>query len=115
LIFSHKTLPASFAVNCMECIAVNEVELLQHELTEMRNSYFKACTLVAEMHAEAVGGPVGNGPKRGVVEDVEDLRNERDALKKENGELRAQLEALRQGGHDDGVQHSIEPPQADAR
>lgn len=49
------------------------------ELAEVRDSYQRACETVAAMHAAATGRP-GDGPARGVVEDVEDVRRERDAL-----------------------------------
>lgn len=44
-----------------------------------KREYEEACATIAKMHGAAVG-KYGDGPKRGVVEDVEDLRAERDAL-----------------------------------
>lgn len=45
---------------------------------ELRADYEGACRTIAEMHAAAVGEV--RGPVRGVVEDVADLRAERDDL-----------------------------------
>ena len=56
------------------------------EARRKREDHEGACKLVAEMHAAAMGKICG--PARGVVEDVEDLRKERDALKAEY-EMRA--------------------------
>lgn len=53
---------------------------LQYELQEAKSNYDSACGLVAQMHCAAVG--CVQGPKRGVLEDVEDLVSERDRLKK---------------------------------
>lgn len=44
----------------------------EYERDEMKRNYDHACLTVAEMHKAAVGEVTG--PKRGVVEDVEDLR-----------------------------------------
>lgn len=49
------------------------------EARQKREDCEKACELVAKMHAAAMGRICG--PARGVVEDVEDLRKERDALR----------------------------------
>ena len=51
------------------------------EAVRSRGDCEGACKTVAEMHAAAMGKICG--PARGVVEDVEDLRKERDALKAE--------------------------------
>lgn len=94
LSFRHTTLPDTYVVTCMECIAMDDLDVLKAELEQAKEDHGGACKLVALMHAAAVGEVTG--PNRGVVEDVADLRTERDALKKENAELRAQLETLRQ-------------------
>lgn len=47
------------------------------EYNRMERDYLQACQTIALMH-EAAMGKKGFGPKRGVVEDVEDLRKERD-------------------------------------
>lgn len=59
------------------------------EIADRRADYERACALVADMHAAAMGGVVG--PARGIVEDVADLRAERDALHKA---LAGALEAM---------------------
>ena len=46
---------------------------LERELAEARREHEFACMLVAKMHAAATDRP-GDGPIRGVVEDVEDVR-----------------------------------------
>jgi hypothetical protein len=50
-----------------------ECESLKKELAEARREHEFACMLVAKMHAAATDRP-GDGPIRGVVEDVEDVR-----------------------------------------
>lgn len=62
---------------------------LTDRIAELDTGYGKACKLVADMHLAAVGEV--KGPNRGVVEDIADLRAERD-------ELAAQLEAVGAGG-----------------
>jgi len=49
-----------------------EIEYLKAEVERHKSDEEYACQLVAAMHAAAVGEV--KGPKRGVVEDVEDLR-----------------------------------------
>ncbi|MFC8873220.1 hypothetical protein [Streptomyces ardesiacus] len=51
---------------------VAETEL-RFERDEMRRNYEGACKTIADMHAAATGR-TGMGPVRGVVEDVEDVR-----------------------------------------
>lgn len=53
-------------------VAIAWIEELQREAGEMKANYDGACQTVAAMHAAAVGEVTGS--KRGVVEDVEDLR-----------------------------------------
>lgn len=48
------------------------------EIAEMKGNYERACQTIAAMHAAAMGEVTG--PNRGVVEDVADLRAERDRL-----------------------------------
>ena len=55
-----------------------EISNLQQRVAELADSYDSACRNVAALHAAAVGEV--RGPIRGVVEDVEDLRKERDEL-----------------------------------
>lgn len=55
------------------------IERLQAERDAAQEHYMKACGLVAQMHMAAMGQTIG--PKRGVVEDVADVRAERDALR----------------------------------
>ena len=51
---------------------------IEYDRDRFKADYLGACQTIAAMHAAAVGGV--QGPKRGVVEDVEDLRAERDQL-----------------------------------
>ncbi|MFM9777071.1 hypothetical protein [Streptomyces scabiei] len=68
-----------------------QLEDTERERDEHKQSYLKACTTIAAMHAAAVGrGDLG--PVRGVVEDVEDVR-----LRAEKAEAAVQrLTALRE-------------------
>lgn len=60
------------------CWAVaTEIERIEAELEHTKEDYLNACATIANMHCAAVGEVTG--PKRGVVEDIEDLRLERDA------------------------------------
>ena len=54
------------------------VRELRYERDEALANYHGACKTIAAMHGAATGEP-GSGPRRGIVEDVEDLRTERDA------------------------------------
>lgn len=54
--------------------AMDYAKQLEADVVRWKNDYGDACAQIAKMHAAAVGY-VG-GPKRGVVEDVEDLRSE---------------------------------------
>ena len=47
-------------------------DLLRQENVNLRKDYDQCCQLVADMHAAAMGQV--QGPIRGVVEDIEDLR-----------------------------------------
>jgi hypothetical protein len=55
------------------------------EREERKEDYERACGLVASMHQAAVGEICG--PRRGVIEDIADLKAERDALLAENRAL----------------------------
>lgn len=57
-----------------------ELEDAQRDLREMRGNYDRACRTVAAMHKAAVGDV--RGPARGVVEDVEDVRQRADQIMK---------------------------------
>lgn len=86
--------------SCMACVAAMDADVFEIELRHVRDAHRSACSTVADMHAAATGR-VG-GTIRGVVEDVADVRKERDELRSrcEAAEagcevLRAELEALR--------------------
>lgn len=66
------------------------IERLTAERDEAQGNYLRACGTVADMHAAAVG-EFGTGPRRGVVEDVQDLRAERNAALEDARRLRAVL------------------------
>ena len=57
----------------------SEIADLHKTLDEVKTDYIHACKTIADMHAAAVGEITG--PRRGVVEDVADLRAEADRLK----------------------------------
>lgn len=57
--------------------AAVELELARADAARFKADYFRCAEMAARMHAAAIG-EVGSGPRRGVVEDVEDLRLERD-------------------------------------
>ncbi len=52
---------------------------MERDLALCKQDYASACKTIADMHAAAVGEVTG--PRRGVVEDVEDLRVECDRLR----------------------------------
>lgn len=58
-----------------------------------KEDYEQSCRLVAEMHAAAIGEIAG--PRRGVVEDVQDLRIERDKFALRIKELQEEVEHLK--------------------
>lgn len=77
---------------------IDEVERLTAErdaaladADRFKADHIGACELVAQMHG-AVTGTFGNGPKRGVVEDVEDLRKEREAALADAARMRLSAE-----------------------
>jgi hypothetical protein len=67
-------------VVCRSCSADKALVDLVGERDNWKRDYQEACKCVAEMHGAAVGG-WGNAPKRGIVEDIEDVVKERDAMK----------------------------------
>ena len=56
------------------------IAALKAENERLKEDYERACKTVADMHAAAVGEIMG--PKRGVVEDVADIRTELEQLRK---------------------------------
>ena len=58
---------------------------LTEELSQIRNDYENACRLVARMHFAATGS--NDGPKIGVVEDVEAIAAEVESLRKQRDEF----------------------------
>lgn len=97
--FEADTLPSSNAITCVSCLALHDDDLAHIEATRLYNDHQGVCKLVAEMHAAAVGY-VG-GPNRGVVEDVADLKAERDRLResaalydRETSALKRRIEQL---------------------
>jgi len=56
-------------------------------IKQLRDEYERACGLVAQMHEAAVGAV--EGPRRGVVEDVADLKSNYDRLKEHAEQLEA--------------------------
>ena len=65
---------------------------LEKEKDEMRARWESACGTVAAMHAAAVGEVCG--PRRGVVEDVADLRAEVSRLQDGCSRMHAEVEQL---------------------
>ena len=60
-------------VICPNCVHEFVAVPVQSRLSALEDDYGRACKTIAEMHAAATGKP-GDGPRRGVVEDVADLR-----------------------------------------
>lgn len=78
-----------------ELVAAAKAEIIKSaelEVQAMRSSHDNACALVASMHEAAMGKVCE--PVRGPVEDVIDLRVERDELRAERDVLKAQLEEM---------------------
>ena len=65
---------------------------LERERDQLKEDYQRTCHLVAQMHMAAMNGVIG--PKRGVIEDIADLREERDTLAAQNEALRSALEGI---------------------
>ncbi len=55
----------------------DEKNAAESQLADMKENYERACGTVAKMHAAAMGEVTG--PKRGVVEDVADMKERADA------------------------------------
>lgn len=73
---------------CWRCMMESKddtIASLTEEMDRLREDYERVCKTVADMHAAAMGEITG--PKRGVVEDIYDLKAERDSLKAEYEEL----------------------------
>jgi hypothetical protein len=79
--------------SCMACVVAMDADVFEIELRRVRDVYEGAFAMVAGMHAAATGR-VG-GTIRGVVEDVEDVRRERDELRSRCEAAEARCEALR--------------------
>jgi hypothetical protein len=62
--------------------AADEIASLRVQLDQAKQDHMSACRLVADMHAAATGRP-GEGPVRGVVEDVADLRHQLQDMERE--------------------------------
>lgn len=75
---------------CMACVTAVDSDALEMEIAHVKDSYMHACGLVADMHAAARGFSGG-----GVVEDIHDLRTERDALKDRCRALEEEVRELR--------------------
>lgn len=58
--------------NCVHEFVAVPVNV-QAKVAQLEEGYGRACKLVADVHAAASGRP-GDGPRRGVIEDVADLR-----------------------------------------
>lgn len=67
-----------------------ERQRLQEECAEARQNYQGACGTVAAMHAAAMGEVTA--PVRGVVEDIKDLRIERDNLRSALSDIEVLIE-----------------------
>ena len=65
------------------------IDLLK-ERDELKEDYQRTCLLVAQMHRAAMNDVIG--PKIGVVEDILDLREERDNLAAQNEALKDRVE-----------------------
>lgn len=72
-------------------------EEAEQDAARYKDDHLRCCVLVADMHAAATGRE-GEGPWRGVVEDVADVRAERDKLKAETERLAKGWEQAYQQG-----------------
>lgn len=73
-------------------IAAQEIEV-GSAASYYKHEYYKACMTINKMFQAATGNTTG-GPKRGLIEDLEYVRAERDLLVKDNNELKKSLTAL---------------------
>lgn len=67
---------------------------LEGELQERTEDYHRACSTIAAMHAAAVGEITG--PRRGAVEDVEDVRTRADAAERRVEAVKALVAVMEQ-------------------
>lgn len=81
-------------VTCLECLAYHDEDFLQMELVAVKRDYGQARKTIADMH-EAAMGYVG-APMAGVVNDVLNLRLERDELRMKSENLERELRATKQ-------------------
>ena len=65
---------------------------LEQERDQLKEDYQRTCHLVAQMHMAAMNGVIG--PKRGVIEDIADLREERDSLAAQNEAMQKALNKI---------------------
>ena len=77
--FESDTLPSSNAITCVSCLALHDEDLAFIEVMRVYNDHSALCVTLARMH-EAATGVRGSGPVRGLVEDIEDLKEDRDTL-----------------------------------
>ncbi len=76
-----------------EACAKHPMSELRADVARWKADYLDACECVAEMHGAAVGN-WGDAPRRGVVEDVEDLRSQRDAALAEVERLKVKVDLV---------------------
>jgi hypothetical protein len=76
------------------CTLMDKITELEAEVSRLREDYINACLCVAQMHEAAVGEVTG--PKRGVVEDVLEVRLFNNKLKQELSELEAENAELKE-------------------
>jgi len=93
----YKLMKADFRRLCKDMGRMTEsrdeaLRVIAQERAEkdaLKADYQQCCLLVANMHLAAMGGVIG--PVRGVVEDVQDLRSERDALQAEIENIKSHI------------------------
>lgn len=92
---------------CEACATIPSVmeyvQQLEQERDQLKEDYQRTCHLVAQMHMAAMNGVIG--PKRGVIEDIADLLEERDQLAAQNDAMRQLLNKIHDiaAPYDDGV------------
>jgi hypothetical protein len=74
---NEEAVQAYAALKAERDAATARAEGAERERDELQNDYFRACATVAQMHAAAMGEVCG--AKRGVVEDIADLKTQCDA------------------------------------
>jgi hypothetical protein len=90
--------------------AADEIASLRVQLDQAKQDHMSACRLVADMHAAATGRP-GEGPVRGVVEDVADLRHQLQDMERERDVSRGNAQMHMEAARDLAVQ--LEAAQAE--